>query len=345
MKNFKAISLLLAVLFSASSVFGSTKSENSKTDLEDGLYAQIETNKGVITLQLEYEKTPLTVTNFVALAEGKMENTTREGRYYDGLIFHRVIKSFMIQGGCPYGKGNGSPGYQFEDEIDPSLKHDKPGILSMANAGPGTNGSQFFITHVPTPHLDGRHTVFGHVVEGQDVVNSIEVGDKIKTIEIIRVGEKAKSFVADQDSFNKLRKVAAEKAAAAFKKANEAVINQIKSEYPDAKVTDSGIYYTVLDKGNGEKVQRGNTIVVHYTGMLMSGEVFDSSIERGDPIKFQVGAGRVIPGWDETCLDMEIGEKRVVVIPPHLAYGSRGAGPIPPNSWLKFEMELIKEVK
>lgn len=345
MKNLNLISLLLLILLSVSSIFGSTKSENSDLNLEDGLYAQIDTTKGVITLQLEYEKTPLTVTNFVALAEGKMTNATRKGKYYDGLNFHRVIANFMIQGGCPQGSGAGNPGYKFEDEFDSSLRHDSAGILSMANAGPGTNGSQFFITHGPTPHLDGKHTVFGHVLEGQDVVDSIAVGDKIKTVKILRVGSKAKNFAASQSSFDKLRKEAAEKAAAIFKKANEAVINQIKSEYPDSKITDSGIYYTILSKGNGVKVTRGNTIVVHYTGMLMNGEIFDSSVKRGDPIKFQVGTGRVIPGWDETCMDMEIGEKRVVAIPPSLAYGSRGAGPIPPNSWLKFEMELIQEVK
>ncbi len=187
---------------------------SNAAELKDGLYAEFDTTKGKIVIQLEFEKTPLTVANFVGLAEGT-KNYSKDGSapkaqnggpFYDGITFHRVIKGFMVQGGDPAGSGRGGPGYKFKDEIVPALKHDKPGILSMANAGPASNGSQFFITHVPTPHLDGKHTVFGHLVEGQSVVDAIAQGDKIKTLKIVRVGEKAKAFKGDQADFEKFSK-------------------------------------------------------------------------------------------------------------------------------------------
>ena len=146
-----------------------------KPDLPEGVYAKIKTDKGDITLSLTYKKTPLTVMNFVGLAEGKIDNTAKKPGelFYNGLKFHRVIKDFMIQGGDPMGNGSGGPGYSFADEFNSELKHDGPGILSMANSGPNTNGSQFFITHKATTHLNGKHTVFGKVIKGQDIVNNI----------------------------------------------------------------------------------------------------------------------------------------------------------------------------
>jgi peptidylprolyl isomerase len=248
----------------------------------------------------------------------------------------------MIQGGCPLGSGTGGPGYKFPDEFDPSLKHDRPGILSMANAGPGTNGSQFFITHVPTPHLDNKHTVFGHVVSGQDVVNAITKGDTITSIEIIRVGDKAKSFKADQDAFdtqlNDLDKVKAAKE----QMRQEKEMAMIKEKWPNIEKTDSGLMYQVENAGSGDaKPNPGDKISAHYTGMFLDGSKFDSSVDRGQPIEFPVGTGRVIKGWDEALLDMKKGEKRILVIPPDLAYGPSGRGPIPPNSTLVFEVELV----
>jgi peptidylprolyl isomerase len=188
---------------------GKTTDSNTVTipDLPEGIYAQIDTSKGVIIAELFYRKVPLTVTNFVGLAEGKLVTKVRQGHpFYDGLIFHRVIENFMIQGGDPDGRGTGGPGYRFADEFDPSLKHDAPGILSMANAGPNTNGSQFFITHVATPWLDGKHSVFGKVITGMDVVNSIAGGDKINSVKILRIGKDAEAVIADEKKFQELQK-------------------------------------------------------------------------------------------------------------------------------------------
>jgi len=339
---------LLAFFIILTALCNSSKGElmAAETKLDDGLYAKFITSKGDITVQLEFEKTPLTVTNFVGLAEGtkdfKDSKGRTSGRYYDGLKFHRVINNFMIQGGCPLGTGTGGPGYDFPDEFDPSLRHDRPGILSMANAGPGTNGSQFFITHVPTPWLDNKHSVFGHVIEGQDVVNSIKQGDTITRIEIIRVGDKAKAFKADQESFNLLLSELGKDEAAREKASREKDLATIKEKWPNLQTTDSGLMYEVVAKGSSDgKPSPGDTVSAHYTGMFLDGRKFDSSVDRGEPIRFPVGAGRVIKGWDEALLDMTKGEKRILVMPPELAYGPRGRRPIPPNSTLVFEVELL----
>lgn len=191
-KIFLAVTFILLTLISFS--------KDKKPKLEKGLYAEMTTSKGVILLQLEFEKTPLTVANFVGLTEGKIKNSAKkEGvHFYDSLKFHRVIPNFMIQGGDPAGNGSGGPGYKFKDEFLPEFKFSGPGILAMANAGVGTNGSQFFITHVATPWLDQHHTIFGHVVTGQDVVNAVQQGDLIIKVKIIRKGKAAKKFKADK---------------------------------------------------------------------------------------------------------------------------------------------------
>jgi peptidylprolyl isomerase len=308
----------------------------------NGLFAKINTDRGDIVVFLEFQKTPLTVCNFIALAEGKM-NVTGGKRFYDGLTFHRVIADFMIQGGDPQGNGTGGPGYSFPDEIVPSLKHDGPGILSMANAGPGTNGSQFFITHVATPWLDGKHTVFGRVVKGQDVVNAIRQGDRIRSIVIIRNGPLANQFKADQVAFDALLKDANAAVAGKGKAQRDADIALINTKYPNAVQSPSGIKYIIQKRGTGNKPAPGKTVQVNYRGSFLSGQVFDSSDTRGKPLEFPAGVGAVIKGWDEMVMDMQVGEKRTAIIPPELAYGERGAGNgvIPPNSFLVFEMELV----
>lgn len=315
--------------------------------MKNGLYAEITTNKGPIVLELYYNKTPLTVINFVSLAEGTMHlggsDKPTGTPFYDGLKFHRVIKDFMIQGGCPLGTGTGGPGYTFPDEFDPSLKHSTPGILSMANAGPGTNGSQFFITHVPTPHLDGKHSVFGQVIKGQDVVNAISQNDTLEKVTIIRVGKDAEAFKTGQVAFDAIlseMKGDEEKIQQAQQEKIEKMIND---QWPNAKKTRSGMYYDVLKEGSGASPKAGDRISAHYTGrLLVNGQKFDSSLDRGEPLQFEVGVGRVIRGWDEALLQMKRGEKRTLIIPPELAYGNQGAGGvIPPNAWLIFNVELI----
>jgi len=310
----------------------------------NGLFAELETSKGTIVLQLEFEKAPLTVANFVGLAEGTIKHNRGEGvRFYDGLTFHRVEPNFVIQGGDPNGNGTGGPGYQFADEIHPDLKHTSAGILSMANAGPGTNGSQFFITLSATPHLDGRHAVFGKVVKGMEVVKSITRGDAIKKVSIVRSGKGAKEFKTDQQAFELYARQLAEKSGKAETEQVEKQKKLIEEKFAKALTTKSGIRYIIDKAGDGKKPAQGQTVIVHYTGTLLAdGKKFDSSRDRNEPIDFQAGIGEVISGWDETILDMQKGERRTVVLPPELAYGKRGAGGvIPPNAYLVFEIELL----
>jgi len=307
--------------------------------MENGIYAKFNTTKGSILVKLTHDLTPGTVGNFVGLAEGNLENKVKPqgNKFYDGLKFHRVIPDFMIQGGCPQGTGTGDPGYKFDDEFHPTLKHDKPGVLSMANSGPGSNGSQFFITHVPTSWLDNKHTVFGQVVEGQDIVNEIVQGDIIESLEIVRVGEEAQKWNAIEAfrvfEGSRAKREAAERAAA------EAKMEKLAAGFEKTK---SGLRYQFIQRGNGKKAEKGRTVSVHYSGQLEDGKVFDSSYARKKPIEFPLGMGHVIEGWDEGIELLQVGDKARFVIPSHLGYGSRGAGGvIPPNATLVFDVELM----
>lgn len=358
-------SLFLSLIALFTSCMSSAPAQVDPGKLNDGLYAEINTNKGTIVLQLEYQKTPLTVANFVALAEGTnalVDPKYKGKKFYDGLVWHRVIKDFMIQGGDPNGDGSGGPGYKFADEIT-DLKHTGPGILSMANAGPATNGSQFFITHKATPHLDGIHTVFGHVIQGQDVVNSIEQNDKIETVKIIRVGKEAKKFNAP-----KLFKELTEKAIAE-QKAKEAAAAKAKADkiayFKDLKAkgtkTESGLVYFITKKGNAAKPAAGTEVPLDYSGYLESDAfLFDSSIaqvakDMGNyipqkdaagayaPIPFKIGTKTgMIPGFLEGLEHMAPGDEAIIFIPSHLGYGERGVprGKIPPNASLVFELKM-----
>jgi len=307
--------------------------------MQEGIYAKFSTPKGVITVFLEHKKTPLTVANFVGLAEGSIENGAKDKGtpYYDGLSFHRVIADFMIQGGDPTGTGSGGPGYKFVDEIHPELKHDAKGILSMANAGPGTNGSQFFVTYAATPWLDGKHTVFGRVAEGLEIIDAIAQGDTMDKVEIIRKGAEAEAWdaaavfahmMSNQDQIK----------ADALKREEE----KMSALVDGMEKTSSGLHYQIKSEGDGAEPKKGQNVAVHYRGTLPDGTVFDDSYERGEPISFPVGVGRVIPGWDEGVMLLKVGSEARLVIPPDLGYGAAGAGGvIPPNAWLIFEIKLV----
>jgi peptidyl-prolyl cis-trans isomerase A (cyclophilin A) len=330
------------------------KAKLSKADKEflakqpDGMYAKFETSKGNIYTTLEFKKTPMTVGNFVGLAEGSIKNKVKADGvpYYDGLKFHRVIskangdgQDFMVQGGCPNGNGSGDPGYEFPDEIDTTLKHNVPGILSMANRGPGTNGSQFFITHVETPWLDGKHAVFGHVVEGQDVVNKMRTNDTLNKLVILRKGKEAEAFDAAK-TFETEKANFGAKAAAKAKAEMEAMNKVLNEKYGNAKSTPSGLRYIVEKEGTGVAPNATSNVTVHYHGVFLNGQKFDSSVDRGQPATF--GLNQVIPGWTEGLQMMKEGGKLKLIIPPNLAYGEAGRPGIPANSWLVFDVELIK---
>ncbi len=327
-------------------------------DLSDGIYADIQTSKGDILLQLEFEKTPMTVANFISLSEGTNTYVADEfkgKRFYDGLKFHRVIKNFMIQGGDPKGNGSGDPGYKFKDEFDDTLVHDAAGILSMANSGKTTNGSQFFITHKATPHLNNKHTVFGHVVKGQDVVNSIEKNDVINKVEIIRKGKAAKKFDAPavfdeeykgMDEFIKKQEEIRKQKEAAKYAEQRAALKSVFDNEAHATELASGLKIFITEKGNGAKPVKGDKVKIHYSGYLYNGKTFDSSVKRNRPFETQIGVGRVIKGWDEGIMELNVGTKAILYIPSNLGYGARGAGGvIPPNADLIFEVNLLDIVK
>jgi len=314
----------------------------SDIELKNGLYADISSEKGRVIVELFPDKAPLTVMNFVGLAEGNLDFASREGAFYNGLTFHRVIEEFMIQGGDPEGDGTGGPGYTFLDETDNGLVFDSPGILAMANAGPDTNGSQFFITHVSTEYLNGMHTIFGKVVRGQEIVDSIEKGDIIKKLKILRVGPKAKEYKASSSAFKKIEEklITARNAEEEVRK--KAAMNEIASKWPNAVRDDeTGIFKVIKVEGVGDEPTMGTKVSVHYIGSLIDGTQFDSSRDRNEAIEFVLGIGQVIPGWDISIMGMKKNERSTIIIPPEMGYGSRAYGPIPPDSWLIFDIELL----
>jgi len=364
-----------------SMVFACNNNKSNYQDLMDGLYAEFNTNMGTMLIKLTHEKTPVTVANFVALAEGnhpKVDSDYKDKKFYNGIIFHREIDKFMIQGGDPKGDGTGGPGYRFLDEIDLTLKHDKPGVLSMANSGPGTNGSQFFITEVPTPHLDGKHTVFGHLVKGievQDAISNVEtaVGDRpvldvvIEELNIIRVGSEAEKFDAVttwNEMEPKLFMIQEEKKKAAIAKMDS--LARIEKEKNNnfrnkSKKLSSGLEIHFIERGKGVKPVEGDEIFIYYEGYLaINGVLFGTnrkdimvnydryskdSENKGwyDPLKVPFSNQmQLIEGFKEALMMMNVGDKVYVFIPSELGYGSKAQGNmIPANSDLEFIIEVV----
>jgi len=307
-------------------------------NLDNGIYAHLTTNKGEITVELAYKKAPLTVTNFIALSEGtKTSNKDLGTPFYDGLTFHRVIDEFMIQGGDPKGNGTGGPGYMFADELT-DLIHDKPGVLSMANSGPNTNGSQFFITHVPTPWLDGKHSVFGSVVEGMDVVNLIKQGDILETVRIERVGEDANQFVANEDSFNELISKANEKILASLKHRQKDFESYVTSAYPGASENELGYFTRVNKHGDGVFPKNGQIVSVDIALKANSGDVMRSA---GSPIPFTLGNGEIISIIETNIQEMTISEERTVIATYESVFGDAPSGNIPQDAFIIFELILL----
>ncbi len=367
---------LIALMFLAftAGTFAQTKkatpkkavAKTTQTAKPEGIFATIETNKGRIVLELEYKKTPITVANFMSLAEGtnNFVNPKYKGKpFYTGLKFHRVITDFMIQGGDPAGNGSGDPGYKFKDEIT-DLKHSGPGILSMANSGPTTNGSQFFITHKETPWLDGKHTVFGKVISGQDVVNAIAQDDVIIEIKFDKKGSEAKKFDAGKifNDYFANKDVEAKKIAEAMAIVKKEKVTELAKLRETATKLPSGLSYVVTKKGSETKPVDGTQVYVHYAGFLEDGTLFDSSYEdiskkfdkfdqrRADangyqPLPSTVGQHRFVPGFTEGLNQLNVGDKAVLFIPAELGYGARGAGNvIPPNANIIFEVELLDKL-
>ncbi|MFH2092430.1 MAG: peptidylprolyl isomerase [Pseudomonadota bacterium] len=318
-------------------------------ELEPGLYAQLDTSKGKIVAILYYQQVPLTVTNFVGLAQGTIEsNLGKAKKFYDGLTFHRVIPNFMAQAGDPKGDGSGGPGYEFPDEFVDGLKHDSAGILSMANAGPGTNGSQFFITHLATPWLDNKHTIFGKVVQGLDVLKKIGNGDIINSIEILRIGDDAKAFKADQQSFKALLEEKTAKQKAEYQKQQIRLMVERKQyqarfdtemalTYPKVIKLASGLMFVIMKEGQGPSPAIGTIVKAHVTTMFKDGKVINTSTS-GEPYDITVEEGEMV---SEALITMKKGETRRLLVPYMLAFGEDGYKSIPPKSDLMIDVVLV----
>ncbi len=351
--------LILLALAQAIVLFAAAQ---KKPTYPDGLYAEVTTSKGLIVLQLEFEKTPLTVSNFVGLAEGTIENPLGPGvPFFNGTRWYRVVPGHVIQCGGP---GNGSDAdvaYTFPNEIYlPELNHGRAGMVNMANSGPHTNSSHWCITLGDRSYLDGDYTVFGHVVKGLEVTTTIGQEDIIKTIKIVRVGKAANSFHPTTESFNTM--VAAATIRIKDQEANKKTEDEkyIQSTWPEAK---NFLRYVVLTEGEGQRLTIGTKVKMRYKAQFVRGESFISTADVGKPwfgntpeiFDYEMGVTKINPGFDAGVAQMRKGEKRVLIIPAEQAYGPGGYYPperkgekrfhVSPNQTIVYEVELVDVLK
>ena len=315
----------------------------NRDDLPEGLFAVIDTAKGEIVVQLEPDRAPLTTMNFVGLAEGTIDSNANGRPFYNGLTFHRVEPGFVIQGGDPDGNGSGGPGYRFPTETHPDLLHDAAGTVAMANSGPDTNGSQFYITMGATPHLDGGYNVFGRVISGTEVVTAIEVGDTMNKVEIVRRGDVAEAYEASDERFQRLRNALAERRAAAAAAKLVEQERQIAATWPGAEsIGDSGVLLDRTANGSGRRPEDGDTVSVHFTFELIDGTLLDDTRTTGQPYTFVFGAQRLLPGLELAISAISDGGSATAIIPPELAFGSAGRPPvIEPDSYVVFRIDVV----
>lgn len=305
---------------------------NKKKNSQDGIFATIITNKGDIRLNLDYEHVPMTVANFIGLTEGKIKNEAFPENipYFNGSIWHRVVPGHVIQAGMPnIGKEMESPGYEFPNEIYSGLSHDKAGMLGMANAGPNTNGSEFYITLGDRSYLDGNYTLFGYIVSGLETVYKIVQGDTIKCIKIERVGKEANNFFVTSDSFFNMVEAAKVKLKSEEDKKIKVEAEIIKKNWPNANSTLSGLKYIIIKEGSGKIPKKNSVLTVQYEGLfLLSDYKFYSTADEGKPdntdapenFNYIIGTTDINPGINEMLSGMKSGEIRKVIVQSKMAY-------------------------
>jgi peptidyl-prolyl cis-trans isomerase A (cyclophilin A) len=310
-------------------------------ELPPGLYARFTTRKGDLLFLLNYERLPRTVSNFVALAEGKMDTGDSSGPYYTGQKFFNEIKGYALFLGDPEGSGDGGVDYTIPRERGALLSTGTPGSLVMVSQKGEDHGSQIMIMLSGDPFLDRKYTAFGQLQLGQKNLMKLKRGDIVQSVSIIRVGAKAQAFRPDADSVNKMIKEARVEQRQLFAEEQPEVAAVLDELGDDIQQSETGIFFKITKYGEGGKPRPGSTVRMHYSGRLLDGQEFDSSYRRGEPFQFTIGVDGVIPGWVETAISMQSGEKRTIILPPELAYGKNGYGPIPPDSWLIFDIELV----